>query len=45
MDNVSHNGDKLLAAVTTFADKWVENNIVEAEFKAYVREKYPIHGL
>lgn len=43
MDNVSHNGDKLLTAVTTFADKWAENNIVEAEFKDYVREKisYP----
>lgn len=43
MDNVSHNGDKLHAAVTTFADKWAENGQVEAEFKDYVREKvsYP----
>ena len=43
MDNVSHNGDKLEAAVTTFADEWVKNNIVEAEFKNYVRKdiSYP----
>ncbi len=43
MDNVSHNGDILFKAVTTFADKWVDNGIVEAEFKDYVRQElaYP----
>ncbi len=43
MDNVSHNGDKLLAAVTTFADEWVGHGLVESEFKDYVRQNisYP----
>ena len=36
MDNCSHNGDKLKAAITAFAEKWVENNLVEPEFLAYV---------
>lgn len=37
MDNLSHNGDKLLSAVSTFADKWVENGLVDTKFKDYVR--------
>lgn len=43
MDNASHNGDKLEAAVTTFATKWVENGIVEEGFASYVKENisYP----
>ena len=43
MDNVSHNGDKLEAAITTFAIKWVENGLVEEEFANYVKENisYP----
>lgn len=44
-DNCSHNGDKLYAAVTAFAQKWVENGKAEEEFMRYVddREKvtYP----
>lgn len=39
MDNCSHNGDKLCAAVTAFADKWVENRLAEAGFAAYVRDR------
>jgi fructuronate reductase len=43
MDNCSHNGSKLEAAVTTFAKKWVDNKIVEPEFLTYVYESisYP----
>lgn len=36
MDNCSHNGDKLKTAITAFAEKWVENNLVEPEFLTYV---------
>jgi fructuronate reductase len=39
MDNCSHNGDKLAAAVRTFAEKWVENGVAEAGFKEYVNNK------
>lgn len=39
MDNCSHNGDKLYAAVSTFAEKWVENGVVDAGFAAYVKDK------
>lgn len=38
MDNCSHNGTKLEQAVTTFAKLWVENNMAEPEFLAYVKE-------
>ncbi|WMJ87864.1 mannitol dehydrogenase family protein [Anaerocolumna sp. MB42-C2] len=43
MDNCSHNGTRLFEAVTTFADKWVENGMVEEGFNNYVRENisYP----
>lgn len=37
MDNCSHNGDKLAAAVCAFADAWCENGLAEAGFAAYVR--------
>ena len=36
MDNYSQNGDKLKTAITAFAEKWVENNLVEPEFLTYV---------
>ncbi len=39
MDNCSHNGDKLYAAINAFAEKWVENGLAEAGFKAYVNDK------
>lgn len=39
MDNCSHNGDKLYAAVNAFAQKWEENKVVEAGFHAYVNDK------
>ena len=39
MDNCSHNGDKLYAAINTFAEKWAENGVADAGFKAYVNDK------
>lgn len=39
MDNCSHNGDKLYAAINAFAEKWVENGLADAGFKAYVNDK------
>ncbi len=39
MDNCSHNGDKLYAAIHAFAEKWVENGIVDAGFKVYINDK------
>ncbi|MDR1863471.1 MAG: mannitol dehydrogenase family protein [Treponema sp.] len=38
MDNCSHNGDKLYAAVDAFAAKWVENH-AEKGFLDYIRDK------
>ncbi len=38
MDNCSHNGDKLAAAVWAFADAWCENGLAEAGFAADVRD-------
>lgn len=37
-DNCSHNGDRLLAAVSAFAEKWAENGKVEKGFPAYIRD-------
>lgn len=39
MDNCSHNGDKLYAAINAFAEKWVQNGLVDAGFKAYVNDR------
>ena len=39
MDNCSHNGDKLYAAVNAFAEAWVKNGVVDAGFLAYVNDK------
>ena len=39
MDNCSHNGDKLFAAISTFAEKWAENGVVDAGFRDYVNDK------
>ena len=36
MDNCSHNGDKLYAAVSAFAKAWVENGKADAGFAAYI---------
>ncbi len=39
MDNCSHNGDKLSAAVQTFARQWVENGLVEEGFLTYLTDE------
>lgn len=39
MDNCSHNGDKLYAAVNAFAEKWTENNLAEQGFLSYINTK------
>jgi len=39
MDNCSHNGDKLFAAVEAFAKGWVESGKADAGFLNYVRNK------
>ena len=39
MDNMSHNGEKLQTAVLTYAEKWLENDLVSPEFVDYLKEK------
>ncbi|WP_455615026.1 mannitol dehydrogenase family protein [Eisenbergiella sp.] len=39
MDNCSHNGDKLYAAVSAFAEKWAENGLVSGDFVSYINNK------
>ena len=39
MDNCSHNGDKLYAAINAFALKWAENGLVEKEFVEYINDR------
>ncbi|MBR0534154.1 MAG: mannitol dehydrogenase family protein [Bacteroidales bacterium] len=39
MDNCSHNGDKLFAAVHAFAEAWEKNGVCKPGFKAYVENK------
>ena len=39
MDNCSHNGDKLYAAVNTFAEKWAEKGLVDGGFVGYINDK------
>lgn len=36
MDNCSHNGDKIKAAVTDIAGRWAQKGLVDAGFVAYV---------
>lgn len=38
MDNCSHNGDKLRAAVCAFADAWCKNGLADAGFAEYVTD-------
>lgn len=39
MDNCSHNGDKLYAAIHTFAEQWTEHKLADAGFLAYIENK------
>ena len=38
MDNCSHNGDKLFAAVEAYTQEWIKNGFVEEGFLDYVRD-------
>ncbi|MDK2808388.1 MAG: fructuronate reductase, partial [Clostridiales bacterium] len=38
MDNCSHNGDKLYAAISSFAFAWADRGLVEADFTDYVTD-------
>lgn len=42
MDNCSHNGDKLKAAVSAFAEGWRERGYVGADFLAYLNDETKI---
>ncbi len=37
MDNCSHNGDKLAAAIGAFAEGWTQNGLVEQAFESYIK--------
>ena len=39
MDNCSHNGDKLYAAINAFAQKWVGNKTADPGFAVYVNDR------
>jgi len=38
MDNCSHNGDKVKAGLLAYAEKWVADGLVPAEFLAYLKD-------
>ncbi|MDR2483696.1 MAG: mannitol dehydrogenase family protein [Treponema sp.] len=39
MDNCSHNGDKLFAAIDAFAQGWTARGLAEAGFAEYIRDR------
>ena len=39
MDNFSHNGDKLKAAIQTFAEEWERRGLAKAGFLAYLQNR------
>lgn len=39
MDNCSHNGDKVKAGVFAYAERWVADGLVPAEFLAYLKDE------
>jgi fructuronate reductase len=39
MDNCSHNGDKLFAAIDSFAQGWAERGLVDKGFAGYIRDR------
>ena len=42
MDNCSHNGDKVKAGVLKYAEKWVADGLVPAEFQEYLLDETKI---
>ena len=39
MDNCSHNGDKLYAAISAYSKEWCKNGLADAGFDAYINDK------
>ena len=42
MDNCSHNGDKVKAGVMAYAERWVADKLVPADFLAYLKDEAKI---
>ena len=42
MDNCSHNGDKVKAGVMAYAERWVADKLVPADFLAYLKDESKI---
>ncbi|MBO7622610.1 MAG: mannitol dehydrogenase family protein, partial [Bacteroidales bacterium] len=42
MDNCSHNGDKVKAGVFAYAERWVNDGLVPAEFLSYLKDESKI---
>ena len=42
MDNCSHNGDKVKAGVMAYAERWVTDKLVPADFLAYLKDETKI---
>jgi fructuronate reductase len=42
MDNCSHNGDKVKAGVMAYAERWVADKLVSADFLAYLKDEKKI---
>lgn len=42
MDNCSHNGDKVKAGVMAYAERWVQDGLVEKGFLAYLQDETKI---
>ena len=42
MDNCSHNGDKVKAGVMAYAERWVADKLVPADFLAYLKDEKKI---
>ena len=42
MDNCSHNGDKVMAGVFAYAERWVKDGLVPEAFLAYLKDEQKI---
>ena len=42
MDNCSHNGDKVKAGVFAYAERWVQDGLIDASFLDYLRDETKI---
>lgn len=42
MDNCSHNGDKVKAGVIAYAERWVNDRLVDKEFLDYLTDEHKV---